>query len=396
MYLRTLRGKEEAWGPKHTSTLDTVCNLGLFYHQNWKLAETRRMYSRAAEGYEHAEGDHEADIRYLREQLSSLAVDKDHRPKGKSYLLDKNSGFPIPEGTFESFRMQICSPKRQRAYSKHRSWSGTEIPLVLMSPGNSGSRLEYSIIAQAVASQGYTVVTIDHPYDAKFVVFPDGEVVKAVIDELDPRIPEQLKIIELLLDTRVSDARFVLDELEKPDVVHALFSDLSPYCRPDTNHVAIIGHSLGGATAMLASSKDDRVLGALNMDGGLAGVRSFLQDGTDVPVLLFESDSNSLPNTQQPDWPKIWPQLTDWKLWLRLERSEHGTFTDFPYLVHLLGMEPVPPEMATAIGRISGDRVLEIMSAYVDAFLDFVLRAKHQKLLEGPTEAFSEVEYLRS
>ncbi|KAK4909381.1 hypothetical protein LTR49_021833 [Elasticomyces elasticus] len=322
--------------------------------------------------------------------------DVPYMPEQAAALMDKNTGFPILEGTFESFRMQVCSPKRQRAYAKHHSWSKTEIPLVLMSPGNSASRLEYSVVAQAVASQGYTVVTIDHPYDAKFVVFPDGEVVNAVINEPDARIPKQLKVLELLVDTRVSDARFVHDELEKPAIVHHLFSNLSPYCAPNTNHVAMIGHSLGGVTAMLASSNDNRVIGTLNMDGGLDGVRSFHQDGTDVPVLLFESDSNSLPNTQQPDWPKIWPQLRDWKPWLRLDRSEHGTFTDFPYLVHLSGIEPVPPEMATAIGRISGDRLMEIISACVDAFLDFVLRAKHRKLLEGPTEAFSEVEYLRS
>jgi tetratricopeptide (TPR) repeat protein len=31
MYQRALQGKEKAWGPDHTSTLDTVNNLGLLY-----------------------------------------------------------------------------------------------------------------------------------------------------------------------------------------------------------------------------------------------------------------------------------------------------------------------------------------------------------------------------
>ncbi|KAH6653388.1 hypothetical protein BKA67DRAFT_606880, partial [Truncatella angustata] len=31
MYLRALRGYENAWGPDHTSTLDTVNNLGILY-----------------------------------------------------------------------------------------------------------------------------------------------------------------------------------------------------------------------------------------------------------------------------------------------------------------------------------------------------------------------------
>jgi hypothetical protein len=31
MYNRALAGKEKAWGPEHTSTLDTVNNLGSLY-----------------------------------------------------------------------------------------------------------------------------------------------------------------------------------------------------------------------------------------------------------------------------------------------------------------------------------------------------------------------------
>jgi hypothetical protein len=31
MYIQALRGYEEALGPDHTSTLDTVNNLGLLY-----------------------------------------------------------------------------------------------------------------------------------------------------------------------------------------------------------------------------------------------------------------------------------------------------------------------------------------------------------------------------
>ena len=33
MYLRALAGFEKAWGPDHTSTLDTVNNLGVLYQK---------------------------------------------------------------------------------------------------------------------------------------------------------------------------------------------------------------------------------------------------------------------------------------------------------------------------------------------------------------------------
>jgi tetratricopeptide (TPR) repeat protein len=56
MYERALRGKEKAWGPDHTSTLDTVNNLGILYANQGKLAEAEQMYERALRGFEKAWG----------------------------------------------------------------------------------------------------------------------------------------------------------------------------------------------------------------------------------------------------------------------------------------------------------------------------------------------------
>ena len=47
MYKRALQGKEEALGPKHALTLNTVNNLGNLYKGNGKLAEAEKMYERA-------------------------------------------------------------------------------------------------------------------------------------------------------------------------------------------------------------------------------------------------------------------------------------------------------------------------------------------------------------
>ena len=63
MYQRALEGKEKAWGPDHTSTLDTVNNLGLLYSDQGKLQEAEAMYQRALEGKEKAWGpDHTSTL----------------------------------------------------------------------------------------------------------------------------------------------------------------------------------------------------------------------------------------------------------------------------------------------------------------------------------------------
>jgi tetratricopeptide (TPR) repeat protein len=51
MYQRALQGREKAWGPEHTSTLDTVHNLGLLYADLGRLNEAEKMYQRALDVY---------------------------------------------------------------------------------------------------------------------------------------------------------------------------------------------------------------------------------------------------------------------------------------------------------------------------------------------------------
>ncbi|OAP63856.1 hypothetical protein AYL99_03083 [Fonsecaea erecta] len=59
MYIRALVGNEKALGPDHTSTLDTVNNLGRLYADQGKLAEAEKMYIRALVGNEKTLGpDH--------------------------------------------------------------------------------------------------------------------------------------------------------------------------------------------------------------------------------------------------------------------------------------------------------------------------------------------------
>ncbi|KAF2469609.1 tetratricopeptide repeat domain-containing protein, partial [Lindgomyces ingoldianus] len=56
MYQRALQGKEKAWGPEHTSTLDTVNNLGSLYADLGQLKKAEEMYQRALQGFKKAWG----------------------------------------------------------------------------------------------------------------------------------------------------------------------------------------------------------------------------------------------------------------------------------------------------------------------------------------------------
>src|SRR5260370_26025349 len=56
MYNRALAGYEKAWGTEHTSTLDTVNNLGNLYSDQGRHKDAEMMYKRALAGYEKAWG----------------------------------------------------------------------------------------------------------------------------------------------------------------------------------------------------------------------------------------------------------------------------------------------------------------------------------------------------
>lgn len=73
--LHALQGYEEVLGAKHRRTLWTVANLGFLYQDQGNLTDARKLFTLAAEGFEHAEGNYQADVAFLRERLANLSID---------------------------------------------------------------------------------------------------------------------------------------------------------------------------------------------------------------------------------------------------------------------------------------------------------------------------------
>lgn len=78
----------------------------------------------------------------------------------------------LPNYLFDGFELQFHHSTSQESNS-----SNSEYPVIIFSPGFATSRLLSSAQAQSLASHGFTVITVDHPYDATVIEFPSGEVV---------------------------------------------------------------------------------------------------------------------------------------------------------------------------------------------------------------------------
>jgi tetratricopeptide (TPR) repeat protein len=93
MYLRALKGKEEAWGPKHTSTLTTVGNLGSLYKDQGKTKEAEEMYLRALKGREEAWGPKHTSTLDTVGNLGLLYADQGKMKEAEEMYLRALKGF---------------------------------------------------------------------------------------------------------------------------------------------------------------------------------------------------------------------------------------------------------------------------------------------------------------
>lgn len=318
----------------------------------------------------------------------------EYMPKKTSAIMESLlDQIAVPAGTLGGFRLQMCSSESQAYSGDDPSFRKEKYPLVIFSPGGHSSRFYHSIQAQTLASHGYTVVTIDHPYDAAVVEYPNGKIVEGTVD-IDPEGDPQG--YARLLQVRATDVSFVLNVINNAEVVEQLLPLACPYTGVDTTNVPMYGHSTGGGAAAIAVSQDPRIGGGLNLDGSIKG--TILETNLYNPYMMWASDWKSYndPDIVGPllDWAQLWPHL-HWGLQLKLEDSHHATFEDIPYLAHLLGLEPLPQAATELLGSIPADRAMEIVTSYVAAFIDFIVTGKNQVLLEQPNDDFPEVKFVR-
>jgi len=78
MYKRALAGKEITRGPEHTSTLDTVNNLGALYSNQGRYGDAEVMHKRALAGYEKALGSEHTSTLSTVNNLGNLYKNQGH------------------------------------------------------------------------------------------------------------------------------------------------------------------------------------------------------------------------------------------------------------------------------------------------------------------------------
>jgi predicted dienelactone hydrolase len=142
--------------------------------------------------------------------------------------------------------------------------AGGPFPVVLLEHGSSVVPAIYTVLAEGLASSGFIVVATNHPRDSLISVFPDGHELKFTPywpAEADRRT-QGVAIGKFADEVLVADVRFVLDQLQEMNS-----HDRFWHSHLDLSKIGIVGHSMGGTTAALATLEEPRVLAGVNLDG---------------------------------------------------------------------------------------------------------------------------------
>jgi predicted dienelactone hydrolase len=227
-------------------------------------------------------------------------------------------------------------------------------PVVLFSPGLGGVRGQNSVWAIDLASRGYVVVALDHPYDSAAVVLNDGTVVRTRVaatgdDDQDRRLGTNWATV------RAEDLSFALTRLKTSPFAGLL----------DLDRVAVTGHSLGGGAALMAARMDHRFAAVIDLDG-------FPYDPAPQPfpqpVLII--NHQLLPGESAeflPTADRVLGLSAAGGYRLQIPGSAHLTFTDAP-----IWLPPVPSVVGTQ-SRYEGPALTAQITAL---FLDHAFNSK--------------------
>ncbi len=172
------------------------------------------------------------------------------------------------------------------------------LPVVIFSHGAFGYYQSNSSTYMELASHGYIVASLDHPYHSFFTKDTTGKTIRVdkeffqtalSVGSSDVPEAEIYNITSKWMDLRIADMNFVIDELKrtgkKKTLTNAWFYDdkdkeliTAVLKAADFNKIGLMGHSLGGATAVTVGRRSD-ISAVVDIDGTMLGEETGVEGG---------------------------------------------------------------------------------------------------------------------
>ena len=265
--------------------------------------------------------------------------------------------------------------------------SPKRFPVIILSHGG----FEYTALIEDLVSHGCVVATIEGAETARVVYFPDGRLVPAHHDAPQPGLSRDEQFKRMVAEATAgitegaADVRFVLGRLmQLNDGQKPKFSLAG---RLDLDQVVAMGHSAGAAFAARACQLDLRFKACIDLDGAMMPVAALPDFGDAAtlkqPLLFLEAyypESRMFGTHEQHEefFRKKEAQFAtcvagSYDVTLHPSGFFHGSFSDYPLLV-----------AANSAATDTALHNLDLVEAFVRAFLDQTLTGKPQPLLDAP------------
>ena len=250
-------------------------------------------------------------------------------------------------------------------------------PLILFSHGYGSFREANTYLCVELASHGYVVASVGHPYEGLIIELDDGttyKMPKGIVSKLySPVIPSILAIKKLMKAKGTNEElwerfdamqkkynRFLIERLPEweEDTKAALryleekYSDRIDF----ENGIGVSGHSMGGLTAYsLCETEPETFTCGINIDGGLFGEH---ERSIDVPFLQMNCEPNKTAVTV------AFLRNRNVAYHAVLRDMQHLGFTDPKYMIPMKSM----------VGKLSPDIAHETVCGIHREFFDTYLK----------------------
>lgn len=283
-------------------------------------------------------------------------------------------------------------------------------PVILYSA--SGVINANTLLAEDLASNGYVVFAIGHPYWCEFYFDAEGkttpidknneyfkqlwkeegswQVQKAkkeitLAETLEER-PELYKQLNQAMPTEVSDLHlwaediaFVVDQLKEMNSNTGFFKGIM-----DVNRIGVMGYSKGGAAAgQYCLKADDRCKAGINLGGFMFA--DIVEQNLKKPFMIMEHIEPWAPNGL-PIGELFFQRAENSAYMVAIRDAMHGNFCDMTLAKKYIILEGI-------VGPINGEDFLHIIIYYVRTFFDKYVKDIPGTEIEDLQDQYPEVNF---